>query len=40
VACPFCMVMFEDAAKNTGRDESLKRRDIAEIVLESITPRP
>jgi Fe-S oxidoreductase len=38
VACPFCMVMFEDAAKNTGRDETLKRRDIAEIVLESITP--
>lgn len=38
VACPFCMVMFEDAAKNTGRDETLQRRDIAEIVLESITP--
>ncbi|MBX0330675.1 4Fe-4S dicluster domain-containing protein [Oscillochloris sp. ZM17-4] len=38
LACPFCMVMFEDAAKNTGRDETLKRRDIAEIVLESITP--
>ena len=39
VACPFCMVMFEDAAKNTGQGESLKRRDIAEIVLESITPK-
>ncbi|NTW97341.1 MAG: 4Fe-4S dicluster domain-containing protein [Oscillochloris sp.] len=38
LACPFCMVMFEDAAKNSGRDETLKRRDIAEIVLESITP--
>lgn len=36
LACPFCMVMFEDAAKNTGRDESLARRDIAEIVLESL----
>lgn len=38
LSCPFCMVMFEDAAKNTGRDETLKRRDIAEIVLEAITP--
>lgn len=39
VGCPFCMVMFEDAAKNTGRDESLKRRDLAELLLESVTPR-
>lgn len=38
LGCPFCMVMFEDAAKNTGRDETLKRRDIAELVLESLTP--
>ncbi len=36
MSCPFCMVMFEDAAKNTGRDESLKRRDIAEMLLESV----
>lgn len=36
VACPFCMVMFEDAAKNTGRDETLKRRDVAELLLESL----
>jgi Fe-S oxidoreductase len=38
VACPFCMVMFEDAAKNTGRDETLKRRDVAELLLESLAP--
>ena len=38
LACPFCMVMFDDAAKNSGRDETLKRRDIAEIVLESLAP--
>jgi Fe-S oxidoreductase len=38
LACPFCMVMFEDAAKNTGRDETLKRRDIAELVIESLAP--
>ncbi|MCU0494887.1 MAG: heterodisulfide reductase-related iron-sulfur binding cluster [Chloroflexaceae bacterium] len=37
MGCPFCMVMFEDAAKNTGRDETLKRRDVAEILLESVT---
>lgn len=40
MGCPFCMVMFEDAAKNTGRDESLKRRDVAELLLESVTPPP
>jgi Fe-S oxidoreductase len=40
LGCPFCMVMFEDAAKNTGRDESLKRRDVAELLLESVTPAP
>ena len=39
MGCPFCMVMFEDAAKNTGCDETLKRRDIAEIILESVQPR-
>ncbi len=36
VACPFCMVMFEDAAKNTGRAETLQRRDVAELLLESV----
>lgn len=38
MGCPFCMVMFEDAAKNTGRDETLARKDIAELVLESLAP--
>jgi Fe-S oxidoreductase len=36
MGCPFCMVMFEDAAKNTGRDESLRRRDVAELLLEAV----
>jgi Fe-S oxidoreductase len=40
LSCPFCMVMFEDAAKNTGRDESLKRRDVAELLLASVAPPP
>jgi len=39
MGCPFCMVMFEDAAKNTGRDETLKRRDVAELLLESLPAR-
>ncbi len=36
MGCPFCMIMFEDAAKNTGRDESLTRKDVAELLLESL----
>jgi len=32
VACPLCMIMFEDAAKAKGVDETLKVMDIAEIV--------
>lgn len=36
VACPFCMVMFEDAAKNTGVDETLARKDVAELLLQSL----
>ncbi len=34
-ACPFCMTMLTDAAKETG-DETLITRDIAEIVAEAI----
>jgi Fe-S oxidoreductase len=40
VACPFCMVMFEDAAKNTGVDQTIARRDVAEILLQSLPPKP
>ena len=36
VACPFCMVMFEDAAKNTGADEAVARKDVAELLLASL----
>jgi Fe-S oxidoreductase len=38
VSCPFCMVMFDDAAKNRGVDEQLARKDIAELLLESLGP--
>lgn len=38
LSCPFCMVMFDDAAKNTGVDETLPRKDVAELLLESVGP--
>jgi hypothetical protein len=28
--------MFEDAAKNTGVDETLARKDVAELLLQSL----
>lgn len=36
LGCPFCMVMFEDAAKNTGVDDTLARKDVAELLLQSL----
>jgi hypothetical protein len=30
------MIMFEDAAKNAGLDETLARKDVAELVLEAV----
>jgi Fe-S oxidoreductase/nitrate reductase gamma subunit len=36
VACPYCMVMFEDAAKNTGVDDKVARQDVAELLLQSV----
>jgi Fe-S oxidoreductase len=35
-ACPFCLQMFEDAARVKEVDESLKIRDIAELVAEAL----
>jgi len=40
VACPFCMVMFEDAAKNTGVGDTLARKDVAELLLQSLGSEP
>ncbi|MFC2069307.1 (Fe-S)-binding protein [Chloroflexota bacterium] len=36
-ACPFCLQMFDDAIKAKGVEESLKVKDIAELVVESVT---
>ncbi len=35
-ACPFCMTMLEDGAKALQVDETLARRDIAELVAEAL----
>ena len=35
-ACPFCLTMIEDAAKDKEKEESLKVRDLAELVLEAM----
>ncbi len=35
-ACPFCLTMLGDAIKETDRSETLKARDIAEVMLEHL----
>lgn len=39
MGCPFCMVMLNDAATNTGVADTLARKDVAELLLESVTPK-
>jgi Fe-S oxidoreductase len=35
-ACPFCLTMLGDAIKETDRQETLKARDIAEVLLDRV----
>lgn len=35
-ACPYCLTMFDDAAKFNNMDESVQTKDIAEIIAESL----
>jgi len=35
-ACPYCISMFEDAAKIVGTSESMPVRDVAELVAEAL----
>jgi len=35
-ACPYCLQMFEDAIEHKGMKESLKARDLVEIVEEAM----
>lgn len=38
--CPFCLTMFEDGIKTGGCEETLKVRDLAEIIAERIGATP
>ena len=35
-ACPFCMTMIEDGINQSGRENEMKVRDVAELVLDSL----
>jgi len=35
-ACPFCLTMLEDATKDKEMEESIRVRDVAELVAESM----
>jgi Fe-S oxidoreductase len=37
-ACPFCLQMFDDAIKAKQAEETLKVKDIAELIAESAAP--
>ena len=39
-ACPFCLLMIEDAIKAKAAEESVKVMDIAELIAESAVYRP
>ncbi|MBI3184507.1 MAG: (Fe-S)-binding protein [Myxococcales bacterium] len=36
VACPFCMTMLRDAVNETGREEAIQVKDVAELVAEAM----
>ncbi len=38
-ACPYCLIMFDDAIRTTGRGEQVKVLDIAEILAEKLETR-
>jgi Fe-S oxidoreductase len=40
VACPFCNVMMTDGMKHLNKEEEVRVMDIAELLNESIKPRP
>ncbi|MBI2885639.1 MAG: 4Fe-4S dicluster domain-containing protein [Chloroflexi bacterium] len=35
-ACPFCVIMFEDGIRGRNAEETLKARDLAELVAEAL----
>jgi Fe-S oxidoreductase len=38
VSCPKCMNMFEDSVKSTGNEETIKVRELIELVEECMEP--
>jgi Fe-S oxidoreductase len=40
VACPFCHTMVRDGLADTGRGETMKVKDVAELVAEAMEPLP
>ncbi len=35
VACPFCLTMMSDGVKNKEKEDSVKVKDLAELIAES-----
>jgi Fe-S oxidoreductase len=40
VGCPFCMTMITDGTKARNVEETLKVKDLAELVAERLAPAP
>lgn len=38
VACPFCLTMVKDGINDTGREEQLKVKDVAELIADAMEP--
>jgi Fe-S oxidoreductase len=36
VACPFCMTMVKDGINETGREETMRVRDLSELVADAM----
>jgi Fe-S oxidoreductase len=36
VACPYCMLNFDDSLLTAGKEDVLQIKDVAELVLEAI----
>jgi Fe-S oxidoreductase/TM2 domain-containing membrane protein YozV len=39
-ACPYCLIMLDDAVKERGRDEDVKVLDVAQLLERSMEPAP
>ncbi|MBI2869321.1 MAG: (Fe-S)-binding protein [Chloroflexi bacterium] len=35
-ACPYCLVMFEDGLKAKGAEETVRAKDLSELVVEAL----